>query len=221
MILDLHIHSNYSTDGQASPREILKNARTRGMDGLAITDHNKLKGSIQAFPMAGEFGLVVVRGVEISSEDGHVLAYGIDNEIKRGMSAKRTVHEIKKIGGFAVISHPYRVWSGVGERATRTSKAQALETFNARSKMRHNQKAMKLCKKMKLPMTAGSDAHCLDDVGRAYVNIKEQLETEEQVLEALRKGRASVGGRSRTGSESFGYAYKSVTQWIGRGFKKM
>jgi predicted metal-dependent phosphoesterase TrpH len=220
MRLDLHVHSTYSPDGTVSPRDILKIARKRKLGGLSITDHNSLKGSVKAKALENEFGLIIVMGTEISSAEGHVLAYGVDSEIERGMTAKETVDEIRELGGFASIAHPYRWWSGVGESATVRARPHAVETMNSRSTKYHNFRARKLCKRMKVCRTAGSDAHFPETIGKAYVVI-DSPHSEDDVLEALRKGRVKTSGVSRTASESMRYGYRVISQWAGRGFKRM
>jgi predicted metal-dependent phosphoesterase TrpH len=220
MRLDLHIHSTHSPDGTVSPRDILKIAKKRKLGGVAITDHNSLKGSFEARSLAKEFGLVVVRGVEISTDIGHVLAYAIDEEIPRDLSVEETVARVRKVGGFASIAHPYRWWSGVGERATVRSKPDAVEVMNAGSTGMHNRMAMRLSKRMKVCRTAGSDAHVPEGIGRAYISI-ENAESEEDVLEAIGKGRVKTSGKSRTAPESVQYGYEVITAWAKRGFKRM
>lgn len=220
MKLDLHVHSSHSVDGRVSPRTILKAANKKGLGGISITDHNTLKGSLEAKAMGKEFGLVVVRGMEISSLDGHILAYGVGSEIEKHLSAKETVAEIKKIGGLASVAHPYRWWSGLGERNTVNCEPDAIETLNARSTRKHNFRARKLCKKIEVRKTAGSDAHFPQNIGKAYVVIDE-CDSEEAVMEALRKGSVKTSGISRTDSQSIKYGYKSVTQWMKRGFKRV
>ncbi|KYK25779.1 MAG: hypothetical protein AYK23_03755 [Candidatus Proteinoplasmatales archaeon SG8-5] len=220
MRLDLHVHSTRSPDGTVSPRDILKIAKKRKLGGVAITDHNSLKGSFEARSMAKEFGLVVVRGLEISSDIGHVLAYGIDEEIPRDLSVGETVARVRKAGGFASIAHPYRWWSGVGEKAAVRSRPDALEVMNAGSTKLHNNMARKLCKRMKVRRTAGSDAHVPEGVGRAYITI-ENVGSEEAVLEEIRRGRVKTSGKSRTAPESVQYGYEVITAWAKRGFKRM
>jgi predicted metal-dependent phosphoesterase TrpH len=220
MKLDLHVHSSYSADGKVSPRTILKAARKKRLDGISITDHNTMKGSLEAKAMEKEFNLVVIRGMEISSADGHILAYGVDSEIEKHLGAKETVAEIKKNGGLASVAHPYRWWSGLGEKNTIGCEPDAIETFNAGSIRNDNFRARKLCRKMKVRKTAGSDAHDPQNIGKAYIII-ENCTSEEDVLKAIRKGPVKTFGTSKTGSQSVKHAYESIIHWAGRGFKRM
>ncbi|WP_302623592.1 PHP domain-containing protein, partial [uncultured Clostridium sp.] len=84
MLADLHMHSYYS-DGTMSPREIVEDAKKRNVQLIAITDHNVLDSYTELKEAAEEFGINVIRGVEIDArfEDivVHILAYNFqDNE---------------------------------------------------------------------------------------------------------------------------------------------
>ena len=219
MRLDLHVHSTYSSDGRATPKEILKGAKRIGLDGICITDHNTLKGSVEAQGMAKDSGLIVLRGMEISTSEGHVLAYGIDTPVEKGMTAAETVDRIRELGGLAVVSHPYKWWSGLGGSLTERVRPDALETLNGCSTKGHNAMALKLCRKMGLPQTAGSDAHSLRYIGRAYVLMDVPAESEEDVIEAIRAHKTRTGGTDRTKRESVSFGVKSFFKWTGRGFK--
>ena len=84
MLTDLHMHSYYS-DGTMSPREIVEDAKKRNVQLIAITDHNVWDSYTELKEAAEEFGIKVIRGVEIDArfEDivVHILAYNFeDNE---------------------------------------------------------------------------------------------------------------------------------------------
>jgi predicted metal-dependent phosphoesterase TrpH len=220
MKLDMHLHSNYSSDGKAPPRDILKQARKNGLAGLCITDHNTIKGNVEARRIASEFGLTVVGGMEISSTDGHILAYGIRDEVPRDLSPEETLDKIRSQGGIAVIPHPYRYWSGLGEARTLSIKPDAIEAVNAHSTGNDNAMAKKLAERMKLPMTAGSDSHELSSIGRAYM-ILPDADNEDDILKSIRSGKTKTGGQSRNLAGTLKDRTLTVTQWMGRGFRKM
>lgn len=85
MLADLHMHSYYS-DGTMSPREIVEDAKKRNVQLIAITDHNVLDSYTELKEAAEEFGINVIRGVEIDArfEDivVHILAYNFDDNEK-------------------------------------------------------------------------------------------------------------------------------------------
>ncbi|MDD4307930.1 MAG: CehA/McbA family metallohydrolase [Thermoplasmata archaeon] len=220
MKLDMHIHSNFSPDGKASPRQILKQAKKAGLGGLCISDHNTLRGNTEARKIASEFSIVLVRGMEISSSEGHILGYGIAEEVPRDLSPEETLERIRAQGGTAVIPHPYRYWSGLGGSRTVSVKPDAIEALNSHSTNSDNAQARKLAESLGLPMTAGSDSHEQPTVGRAYVIIPD-VSTEEEVIESILSGKAKTAGLSRNLAGTLKDRTLTVTQWMGRGFKKM
>lgn len=221
MMLDLHVHSAYSVDTDVQIKDILKMAKERDLSGIAIADHNEIAGSLEAYELAEDMeGFVVLRAMEISSSKGHILAYGIDKKIKRDMSPQDTVEAINRAGGTPVVPHPYRFWSGVGEKVVLDTEFSAIEGLNARSPRSNNSKAIALAEKLGLGVTGGSDSHSLDEIGTGVTFLEESVETEEEVLEAILNGRTKVDGISRpAGSPK--YVAKCVSEWLGRGMKRI
>ncbi len=219
--LDLHTHSRYSPDSSLDVKEMLTTAVARGIHGISITDHNTLEGSVRALELGRDTSLIVVRGMEVSSRDGHILGYGLEEDVPSGLTAGETVDRIVDQGGFAVAAHPYRFWSGLGEDVIRGTSFQALEVLNSMSVTSHNQRVERLAQELGLPATGGSDAHRLSDLGRALVLVPEGLESEEEVLLALQKGLGRTAGTSRGSARTARYVAKSVGEWVVRGFKRI
>jgi len=213
MKLDLHIHSTYSRDAKATPKDILRFSKKVGMDGLAIADHNAVEGSREIFSTSASEGLLAVRAVEISAAEGHVLAYGVKELVPRGLSVVETIEKIHAMGGVAVAAHPKRFPSGVGLDVVREAKFDAIEVLNGGSSRRSNSSAKKIAELRNLPVTGGSDAHELEQVGKCYTVI-EEVSTEADVIEAILKSRTSIGGRSRSTSEGVRYSIETFIEWL-------
>lgn len=114
MRADLHIHSNASPDAHVDPIQILKMMKSRGFGAVAILDHNSIRGSAAASKQAKSVGILLIRGLEISSEAGHIGALRIEEEVPRGLSPEETVDKIHAMGGLAIALHPYRINTGIG-----------------------------------------------------------------------------------------------------------
>ena len=105
---DLHVHSVWS-DGAQSPKAIVMAAAGR-VDVLAITDHDEIRGALEARQFARahpELGVDVVVGEEVSTLNGHVLALWIEEAVPPGLTAERTIALIHAQGGLAVAAHPF------------------------------------------------------------------------------------------------------------------
>jgi predicted metal-dependent phosphoesterase TrpH len=221
MKFDMHCHSSYSPDGHVDVKDILLNAKKNGFNGVAITDHNEIKGSLKAYEMADDIGVAVVRGMEVSSEDGHILAYGISDPVARDLSASETVDKIKKLGGTAVAAHPFRWYTGLNKRTILKNDFTGFEAFNSRSLTSTNKKVERLASKHGKAVTGGSDCHRLDEFGGAFTIYEENLETEDDFLEAIAKRNTKVGGNGRPMSASIKYASLCLKEWFGRGMRKI
>lgn len=89
-LVDLHIHSTLSHDGDMTPSEIVREASEKGMAAIAITDHDNVRGVFEALEAGRQHSLEVVPGVEIECEflgyHPHITGYFIDHE-HEGFSA--------------------------------------------------------------------------------------------------------------------------------------
>jgi predicted metal-dependent phosphoesterase TrpH len=103
---DLHIHTTYSIDGTASVREALESAVRVGLDVIAITDHDEVRGSLEARAISSEYGIQVVPGAEVSTSEGHLVVLFIERNIPSGMSLIDTLIAVREIGGMAIAAHP-------------------------------------------------------------------------------------------------------------------
>ncbi len=110
--LDLHVHSQYSEDASGSPKEIMDFLKKKGLNGMAITDHNSIKGSLEALKLKPK-DFVIIPGMEISTADGHILALNVKKEIQRELSVEETVEKILDQGGVPVVPHLFRKMSGI------------------------------------------------------------------------------------------------------------
>ena len=217
MRADIHIHSSFSKDGRSTVEEIIESAKAKGLGCIAIADHN----SFESYEIASKCGgIIVIPAEEVSSSEGHILAYGINCEIPRGKGVLETIDMIHSAGGIAVAAHPYRWWSGLGENNV-VAEFDAVEIHNARSTKGSNKKAYKLAQKMGKTVTAGSDAHHARYVGDAYTEFSDNVTNWEDAVKEIVSVHLSTGGKHRTRADTLRYGSKSISEWIGRGFKKM
>ena len=184
MKFDLHIHSKYSYDSFLSPVRIIKVAKRKGLHGVAITDHNTIKGGIEALKINEDEDFQVIVGAEIRTEYGDIIGLFLEDEITTN-KFEEVIEEIKSQGGLSVLAHPYRQYKFPEEII---DKVDLVEVFNARSRKADNERAYELAKKFKKPQTAGSDAHLVFEIGRGITIVN------SEVREELREGNTTIEG---------------------------
>src|SRR3989475_7928484 len=196
MLLDLHNHTQYSPDSRVAPAQLVAVAQRMGLAGIAITDHNAV-GGIRVAEAAARGGFLVIPAIEVSTEAGHVLGYGIRDLVPRDLSVAETAERIVALGGVPVAAHPFRFWSGLGPTAVAEARFPAYETCNGRTLRRGNIRARALARERKIGETGGSDSHFLDEVAKAVTVVDAGASRLDDVLQLLSQGRTSAQGTDR------------------------
>jgi hypothetical protein len=192
---DLHVHTNYSKDGESTVEEILKTAEEAGLDVIAITDHDSVDGAKRALLIPSS--VLVIPGIEVSTKQGHLLVLGVTEMIPSGLDVIDTVHIARRMGALLILPHPYHIWRhGVARRKKAGMVAvDAVESFNSRFIVGSaNSKAARIAKRLGKPCVGGSDAHNAKYVGfgRTYVDAEKNIPA---ILDAIRAGKVSCGGK--------------------------
>lgn len=214
MKCDLHIHTHYSHDSNALLKDIIDSAIEKGIDCLAITDHDEVEGANEAIEYARNKPILIIPGIEVKSRDGDILGLNIRKPIPKNLSAEQTIEKIKEQGGLAIIAHPFGDWHPFERDLTDLiDKIDGIEIMNA-SVFIGNKKAQEFVKKHDLVFTAGSDAHCPKFIGRMYLEIPGKNLSIEQVLEAIRNKNCKAGGKEFS-------LFEKITERITRGFIRL
>lgn len=231
--LDMHIHSCYSINlwgnnifmppSRSTPEDIIKSAVKKGITCIGIMDHDTVAGSLHAAKLAKKYKVVIMPGAEVSSRDGHILAYGIQENIKSKLSAEETVELIKQQGGFAVAAHPFNIGLALNEEIVMKlrKKLLALEVYNGHSFT--NKKVKPFADRHGFAQVAGSDAHSLSEIGNAYFSINHPIHTPEDIIAAIKK-KKTVPHLVRNASVMFGIvpnALGSFFYWYGKKIQKV
>lgn len=183
--IDLHVHTRYSHDSTTTLNQILAYSKKRGLDGVAITDHDVVTGALKLIQKVKE--LVVIPGVEVTTSHGHVLALNITKPIPTELSPFETIQIIHEAGGIAVAAHPTVFYKGL--RGHVNSNFDAVEVINASAFpfFLSTYLSRKLAVRLNLPQTAGSDAHYASEIGLAYTVVDTEPEVNE-IVHAIKKG---------------------------------
>jgi predicted metal-dependent phosphoesterase TrpH len=195
--IDLHTHSFFSADGVSSPEQLIAAAREKGLNGLAITDHNTCDAVSYLLDQGSmrEEGLpvddfLIIPGVEVTTAEGHLLCIGATLPNLKGKPAREVCELIHDRGGLAIPPHPYDLFrAGIRFNTLETLPVDAIEVFNAATTLRrYNRYAFKYAQLRKLPMTAASDAHHYAAVGTAYTILNTSDFSVKGILEQIVKG---------------------------------
>ncbi len=197
---DLHAHTTASHDGTASALEMAEAAKARGLDGIAITDHDAAMDSAAASSISEKTGMIVIPGIEVTTAEGHFVILAPRRPYPRGIRLMDAARAAVADGSVPFIPHPTDPLShGVGEVAVRQSVGLRLplESLNASTADKYNRTAAELADSLSLPKLAASDAHIPKAVGDAYTIVEASGRSLGESLEAIRAGRTSPrGGRT-------------------------
>lgn len=192
--VDLHCHTRWSFDSLSRPEHVLAAADARGIDRLAITDHNEIEGALRLRELDPARILV---GEEVKTREGvDVIGLLLVERIPRGTPARETCERIRAQGGVVYLPHPFDVRrAGGGALLERLAELiDVVEVHNARSWWPGlNRRAEAWARAHGKPMGAGSDAHTPREIGRGYVEVPPFEPTRDSLLAALRRG--TVTGR--------------------------
>jgi predicted metal-dependent phosphoesterase TrpH len=180
---DLHIHSSVG-DGLAGVRQIVDYAEHRlGLDVIAITDHDEIRGALEAREYAAQQGyhVQVETGTEVTTRHGHLLCYGVERTYPYLGSLVATVEAVRADGGWVVVPHPLSwLTLSVGERRLRDLLARersyrpdAIEVLNpsVSGRVAHRRVHELNAHEWGLAEFGGSDAHALHLVGTALTTF--------------------------------------------------
>ncbi len=175
-----------------TPEELVFYAKKKGLDGVAITDHDRLDSALK---IAAETDFPIIPGMEIYSSEGHIVALNVQEAIPRGLDANETVDRIHESGGIAVACHPSSFFvRSIGKNVD--ADFDAVETINASAfPFKYSIKqAQKLAVKLGASQVAGSDAHYGPELGFAYTLINAE-NTIDEIIKAIKKGLCEAFGR--------------------------
>lgn len=190
MKCDLHMHSNRSSDGDMNLDTIIQACQRRGIDCIALTDHNQLSAALELQKIAP---FKVIAGEEIKTTHGEITGLFLQEEIPRGMSPGATAEEIRRQGGVVYIPHPFdRIRKNVLARDALleiVDLVDVIEVLNARITFKGDAMAAErfAIEHGKL-MGAGSDAHVWWEIGGAYVEVPDFEMGRSGFIQALSEG---------------------------------
>lgn len=190
--VDFHCHTHYSPDSLNPLEGLIRMARERGLQKLAVTDHNTIQGAVAAARLAPE---LIIVGEEIKTTKGEILAFFVREEVPRNLEPMETIQRLRDQGAFISVSHPFDVqrygWQ-LPDLLDILPLVDAIEGFNSRCmEKKLNDMALEFARQHDLAVTVGSDAHSLREVGRAILDLPEFTDS-ESLRSVIRQGVATT-----------------------------
>ena len=200
MILDLHNHSIKSDDSRAKGENYCQWIRKRALPiaGFALSEHRQFDSESDYRPLEDEYGLLILKASEVETDYGHVLVYGVNEDMVATFDFSRidlplslVVEEVRRCGGIAVPCHPGRTRVGmvahVHQRGS-VEGVEVIEVLNGGSRGTENDEAGHLAEEYGYRGIGGSDAHIVSHIVRCATHFEEPIESIEELVSALQHG---------------------------------
>ena len=207
-VLDLHIHTTRgSSDSSLTPEDLVRQALDLGLDGVCLTEHRGGWEQDEIQRTFGCSGLVVVNGLEVETDMGHILVFGLHSYL----NGTHRVEELRKVvdeaGGVMVSAHPFRnlfnqrpfnynlLFTDPDEHPRSAQQAashplfeivDAIEVANGSNTDYENRFAREVTQWLGLPGTGGSDAHSLQGIGSCVTVFDGDVKSESDLIEAIK-----------------------------------
>ena len=200
MLIDLHVHTAPASPCSSAPlKDIIEEAKRAGLDGICLTDHNYVWSRDIVEDLRQTHQFLILRGNEITTDQGDILVFGLERDIKGIIKLQDLREEVIREEGFMIVAHPFRGFLAFGadqlgltaEKAGERSLFQfvdGVETMNGKVTDKENSLAADVAKNLKLPATGGSDAHEVHEVGVFVTRFRDTINNEKDLVKALKGG---------------------------------
>ena len=209
MLIDLHTHEKlFSPCSCMSLEEAVAAARARGLDGICITSHDSMEIKSAAACFLRECDFPVFVGVEVRTQEGDIVAFGLETLPQKGPTAQEFVDFVNAQNGFCFAAHPYRSYGSspcLGDEIFALRGLHGVEVINGMNNKIDNHKALLACERLGLIPVGGSDAHDPEGVGSSATLLPMSVTTVRELVEILKSGKCRAVKRDTAGR--FGTEY--------------
>jgi hypothetical protein len=205
MIIDLHCHTIFSGDSSIEIEELIDTARVRGLDGVCITEHDSYLASRPAEDVAEKVKFPIFRGVEINTNKGHILAFGVKDDDWREDGYYTRIESVQKMaekrGAILIPSHPFRTVGSASAQAQLFDMdfITGMEVLNGENTAKENELAVKAWARLQVPGTGGSDCHFAGRIGACATWFQNKISKISELIEEIRAGRVAPVYRAPDG----------------------
>ena len=200
MVIDLHVHSAEASPCSSAPLvDLIAEAKRIGLDGLCLTDHNHVWRRETIAALQDKYGFLILRGNEITTDQGDMLVFGFEEDIKGIVPLDELRKKVLQVNGFIIAAHPFRgfLTFGIGQLGLTPEKAMARTLFqhvdgivvlNSKVSEKENLFSSQVAAGLALPGTGGSDAHEVEEIGIYATRFFDRITCEEDFLKAFHRG---------------------------------
>jgi predicted metal-dependent phosphoesterase TrpH len=196
--IDFHVHTWFSYDCPMPPKLVIEVARWRGLDGIAITDHDTVSGALATMNANRHSDFLVIPGIEVKTDLGDVIGLYVEREIEsRGFGD--VIAEIHENGGLAYLPHPIRTFGA--ERSKQIHAAypdiDLWEMYNGRYDASEFSQSRLILESLGIsgPL-CGSDAHFPWDIGVFRTVLEDVPRDAQELLRLSRSADLQAAPRS-------------------------
>ena len=211
--IDLHLHTNRgSSDSNLSPADLVERAGAIGIGAVCITEHDNMWEAREMDLLANESGVVFLRGMEVTTDMGHIGVFGLDRYVGGIYKLSELRKTVDAVGGILVANHPFRYKldprfsfinpDGEPIDPTRPDRAaklaifefvDAIEVLNGACSEDENVFALRVARELGKPEVAGSDSHSANSVGCVSTLLHGPVQDERGLIDSIRAGRCRAG----------------------------
>lgn len=204
MMIDLHTHTTvHSPCSTMSPDEMMVAAKEVGLDGICVTEHNRIWTPDDARSLSERYGVAVFRGIEVTTTGGDILAFGLEEEPDGMWTPAMLKEKVDNAGGVAIAAHPFRGFLIFGFSELQMdidsakdnptfSQVHALEICNSMVTDQENEMARSVADAIGLLKLGGSDAHDPRKVGTCVTVFEDRISDEKELVAAILSGKHRV-----------------------------
>ena len=211
--VDVHLHTNRgSADSNLSPRDLVERARAIGIGAVCITEHDTMWPLAEVGEAARDAGVVVLRGMEVTTDMGHIGVFGLDTYLGGIYKLAELRRVADKSGAILIANHPFRyrldarmsfmnsdhepIDPAHPDRAGKLEifrMVDAIEALNGACSEEENLFALKVAGHLGLAVVAGSDSHSASSIGCVTTLFPEPVRSERELIDAIRARRSRAG----------------------------
>jgi len=204
MILDLHSHSIVSDDGRAKVENYCQWIRRKALplDGFVLTEHRLYDDESDYRALEDEFGLMILKASEVETDYGHVLVFGVNEDLRAAFDFSRVdlslvevLAQANRCGALAIPCHPGRTRVGMCahiETRGAVEDVRVVETLNGGSRGDENTTALALARENNYHRTGGSDSHIVSHIGRCATRFEADIADMSGLISELEAGRCEA-----------------------------